>query len=78
MWYGYFCNTERAFFEKKPSRRSSEVGAAAPVSHLLVTLKQEVEAAKLRDKMFEIDLMNMVASDDIIWTLWNIIETWFS
>ena len=38
----------------------------APVSHLLNALKREVEAAKLREKMFEIDLMNMVASDDII------------
>ena len=64
--------------EKRPSigekrhstgekRRSTGASIGeAPVSFLLDTLKQEVEAAKLRDKMFEIDLMNMVASDDII------------
>ena len=38
----------------------------APVSHLLDTLKQDVEAAKLKEKMFEIDLMNMLASDDVV------------
>ena len=51
----------------KEKRRESETAvAAAPVSYLLGSLKRDVEAAKLRDKMFEIDLMNMVASDDII------------
>ena len=57
---------EQAKKSRVVERRRSDAAADAPVSKLLLTLKSDVRAAKLRDKMYEIDLINIIASDDIV------------